>query len=119
MSGLLLLMQACYAMAGIAYNLISLNNLKAGRRPLHQGSAWAGLAVMLAYTASLTLALTNLTLAYRIAMSLFIIVLGYGGVITHILRGPTEYYRTRSTWAAAIAINMVGLVLNVTAAIST
>jgi len=52
-------------------------------------------------------------------MSLFISVLGYGGVVTHILRGPTDYYRTRSTWAAAIAINVVGLVLHVTAASST
>ncbi|WP_055715281.1 hypothetical protein [Streptomyces torulosus] len=90
----LLLAQVVYATVGVAYNVVSLRAVRAGRQPLSQGSAAAGLAVMLAYGASLSLGFAGLDVAYRAAMTLFIVVIGYAGLLVHLRRGPSEYYRT-------------------------
>lgn len=110
----LLLAQVVYATAGVAYNLISLRAVAVGRQPLSHGSAAAGLAVMLAYGVSLSLGYAGLDLAYRVAMALFLVVIGYAGLIVHLRRGPSDFYRSRSAWTAAVVINTLGLLLNLT-----
>lgn len=110
----LLLAQVVYATVGVAYNLVSLRAVAVGRQPLSQGSAAAGLAVMLAYGASLSLGFAGLDVAYRAAMALSIVVIGYAGLLVHLRRRPIDYYRSRSAWTAAVVINTVGLLLNLT-----
>jgi len=58
----------------------------------------------------------NLTL-YRVLMGASVVLLGYGGVIKHLLNiGHLELYQSVWTWAGAIGINGFGLVLNLAAA---
>lgn len=110
----LFLAQVVYATAGVAYNLVSLRAVAVGRQPLSQGSVAAGLVVMLAYGASLSLGLAGFDLAYRSAMALFIVVIGYAGLAVHLRRGPSDYYRSCGAWTAAVVVNTVGLLLNLT-----
>jgi hypothetical protein len=54
----------------------------------------------------------NLTL-YRVLMGVSVVLLGYGGVVTHLLNiGHLDLYQSVWTWAGAIGINGFGLVLN-------
>lgn len=58
----------------------------------------------------------NLTL-YRVLMVAAVFLLGYGGVITHLINiGHMELYQSVWTWAGAIGINAFGLALNLAAA---
>ena len=54
---------------------------------------------------------------YRVLMGVAIIVLGYGGVVTHIINIFTQpqVYASMLAWAGAVGINLFGLVLNVIA----
>ncbi|MEY9936594.1 hypothetical protein [Streptacidiphilus sp. MAP5-3] len=110
----LLCAQAAYAVVAAGYHALSIREKRAGRRPLHSESGGARFLVMVAYTASLGLGLARLDVAYRIAMAVFIVILGYGGLLVHLLRGPGDYYRSRAAWASPIAINVAGLALNIT-----
>jgi hypothetical protein len=59
----------------------------------------------------------NLTLS-RVLMGASVVLLGYGGVITHLLNiGHLDLYQSVWTWAGAIGINGVGLALNLAAAL--
>ena len=55
--------------------------------------------------------------AYRAAMLCFVLVLGTGGVLAHLRRGPTQAYRSAFAWGAAILINGMGVVLNMAGAL--
>jgi hypothetical protein len=54
---------------------------------------------------------------YRILMGVAILVMGYGGVVTHIINIFTQpqVYSSILSWAAAVSINLFGLVLNIIA----
>jgi hypothetical protein len=109
----LLVAQAAYALVGAGYHLFSIRETRAGRRPLHAASGWARFWVMVAYGASLALGLVGFDLAYRIAMAVSIVVIGYGGLLIHLPHRPSYEYRSWAAWATTIGIGIVGLILNI------
>jgi hypothetical protein len=109
----LLLAQAVYAVVGAGYHLFSIRETRAGRRPLHAASGSARLWVMVAYGASLTLGLAGFDLAYRMAMAVSIVVIGYGGLLVHLPHRSSYEYRSWAAWATTIGIGIVGLILNI------
>ena len=49
-------------------------------------------------------------------MGASVLLLGYGGIVVHLLHmGHLEYYQSVWSWAGAIGINSFGLVLNLAA----
>lgn len=110
----LLLAQAGYTAAGLAYNAISLLEARRGRPPLTRGPAALNAGIFVLYAATLVLGEFGFTTGYRIAMAVFAVLLGYGGVVVHLCRGPTDFYRSKAAWACAIAINSIGFALNLT-----
>ena len=54
---------------------------------------------------------------YRVLMGASVVLLGYGGVITHLLNiGHLGLYQSVWTWVGTISINGFGMVLNLAAA---
>jgi hypothetical protein len=54
---------------------------------------------------------------YRVLMTVAVVVLGYTGVLTHLLNiGHLELYQSVWTWAGAVGVNSFGLALNLLAA---
>ena len=113
----LLMLQMGYAFAGIMYNVGSL----LAQRNLEP--AWAstdaviGVAGMALYGLFLSAGLMKRLTLYRVLMVASVFLLGYGGVITHLLNiGHMELYQSVWTWVLAIGINAFGLVLNLVAA---
>ncbi len=112
-----LAMQALYGCAGIAFNLVSIAAAK-GPGPLTPTDPLAGILAMLVYLAFLWAGLRGRVRVYTWLMFTAIIVLGYGGVVTHawnLLALPSEPAGYLGFWslAAALGINLFGLVLNV------
>ena len=113
----LLIIQFMYCFAGIMYNVGSLLALRNGE------GAWAatdpvmGVLGMSLYGLFLTSGLMQKPTLYRVLMGASVALLGYGGVITHLLNiGHLELYQSVWTWAGAVGVNSFGLVLNVLAA---
>ena len=54
---------------------------------------------------------------YRTLMGIAVIILGYGGVVTHIINvlSRPALYSSLAAWAVAVVINLFGLALNVIA----
>jgi hypothetical protein len=54
---------------------------------------------------------------YRILMGIAVIVMGYGGVVTHIMNIFTQpqVYSSIVAWAVAVGVNLFGLSLNIIA----
>jgi hypothetical protein len=114
----LLMLQMAYAFAGIMYNVGSLLAQRSGLPAWASTDAVVGVAGVALYGLFLSTGLMkNLTL-YRVLMGVSVLLLGYGGVITHLLNiGHLELYQSLWTWAGAIGINGVGLALNLAAAL--
>ncbi len=73
---------------------------------------------MLIYALCLLAGVYRKITAYRLAMAFFVVVLGYGGVVKHLLNYPDglSLYYSITAYVIAIGINVYGLVLNVIAA---
>jgi len=114
----LLILQMAYCFAGIMYNVGSLLAQRSGLPAWASTDAVMGVVGVALYGLFLSAGLMkNLTL-YRVLMGASVVLLGYGGVVTHLLNiGHLELYQSVWTWAAAIAINGVGLALNLVAAL--
>jgi hypothetical protein len=106
--------QAGYTAAGLAYNAISLFEARHGRPPLTRGPAAINAGIFVLYAAALVLGAFGFTTGYRVAIAVFVVLLGYGGVVVHLRRGPTDFYRGKTAWVCAIAINGIGFALNLT-----
>ena len=113
----LLMLQMAYCFTGIMYNVGSLLAQRSGMSAWASTDAVMGVAGVAIYGLFLSAGLmTNLTL-YRVLMGASVVLLGYGGVIKHLLNiGHLELYQSTLTWTAAIGINGFGLVLNLAAA---
>ena len=111
------MLQMVYCFTGIMYNVGSLLAQRSGLPAWASTDAVMGAAGGALYGLFLSAGLMkNLTL-YRVLMGASVVLLGYGGVITHLLNfGHLELYQSVWTWAAAIGINGFGLALNLVAA---
>jgi len=114
----LLILQMVYCFIGIMYNVGSLLAQRNGQQAWASTDAVVGVAGIALYGLFLGAGLLkNLTL-YRVLMSVSVFLLGYGGIIVHLLNiGHLELYYSIWTWAGAIGINVFGLVLNLMAAL--
>ena len=55
---------------------------------------------------------------YRVLMGVCVALMGYGGVVVHLLNvRHLELYQSTLTWAGAIGVNSSGVVLNLMAAL--
>ena len=86
--------------------------------------AWAstdpvmGVVGMSLYGLFLSAGLMKSPTLYRVLMAVAVVVLGYTGVLTHLLNiGHLELYQSIWTWAGAIGVNAFGLALNMAAAL--
>ena len=112
----LLKLQVLYCAMGIAYNIISVITAGGGGRPLSSTPPAAGIGVMIAYGLFLVPGFLKKITVYRILMLVALLVLGYGGVVTHLLNySRMDLYHSTTAWASAVAINLFGAVLNLMA----
>ena len=114
----LLMLQMGYAFAGIMYNVGSLLAVRNDQMAWASTDAVVGVAGMSLYGLFLATGLMKNLSLYRLLMGASVALLGYAGVITHLLNfGQLELYQSVWTWAGAIGINGFGLVLNLAAAL--
>lgn len=114
----LLISQMFYCFVGIMYNVGSLLAVRNGQPAWATTDAVMGVAGVALYGLFLSAGLMKNLILYRVLMAVAVLLFGYGGVVTHLLNiGHLDLYQSIWTWAAAIAINGVGLVLNLAAAL--
>ena len=113
----LLMLQMAYCFTGIMYNVGSLLAQRNGLPAWASTDAVMGIVGVALYGLFLSAGLMKSLTLYRVLMGASVVLLGYGGVITHLLNiGHLELYQSVLTWAAAIGINGFGLSLNLAAA---
>lgn len=113
----LLMLQTAYAYVGVMYNVGSLLALRNDQAAWASTDAVTGVAGMSLYWLFVSAGLMKNPALYRLLMGASVALLGYGGVITHLLNfGQMDLYQSTWTWAAAIGINGFGLLLNLAAA---
>ena len=112
----ILLLQIAYLCVALAFNALSASLALAGRKPLAPTNLVVASGVFALYALALWVGHAGFDAAYRAAMLCFVLVLGAGGVLAHLRRGPTQAYQSVAAWAAAILINGTGVVLNVAGA---
>jgi len=113
----LLMLQMAYAFAGIMYNVGSMLALRNGQPGWASTDPVMGVISMSLYGLFLSAGLMKRLILYRVLMVVAIVVLGYGGVLTHLLNiGHLDLYQSVWTWAGAIIVNGLGLALNLLAA---
>ena len=115
---ILLKLQVVYFVLGVAYNCLSLYFTATGKPALAPTQPVLGLVSMAVYALFLIPGFMRKLVLYRILMGVAILVMGYGGVVTHIINIFTQpqLYSSIVAWAAAVGINLFGLVLNIMAA---
>ena len=113
----LLFLQGVYCLFGIAFNGVNYCISMMGRQPLTPTSPVLGIIAMVVYGLFLILGYRKAVIPYRILMGLAVIILGYGGVVTHIINiiSQPALYSSLAAWAVAVVINLFGLALNVIA----
>lgn len=113
----LLMLQMAYCFAGIMYNVGSLLAQRNGQPAWASTDAVMGVVGVALYGLFLSAGLMKSLTLYRVLMGVSVVLLGYGGVIVHLLNiGHMELYQSVWTWAAAIGTNGFGLALNLVAA---
>ena len=93
------------------YNGISMYLSAQGKPALAPTQPVLGAISMITYALFLIPGyLRNITL-YRVLMGVAIVVMGYGGVVTHIINIfiQPQVYSSIVSWAAAVGINLFGL----------
>jgi hypothetical protein len=113
----LLRLQIIYFVLGMLYNGVSMYLSAQGKPALAPTKPVLGAISMITYALFLIPGyLRNINL-YRILMGVAIVVMGYGGVVTHIINIfiQPQVYSSIVSWAAAVGINLFGLVLNIIA----
>ena len=111
------MLQMAYCFTGIMYNVGSLLAQRNDEPAWASTDAVIGVAGMALYGLFLSAGLMKRLTLYRVLMVASVLLLGYGGVITHLLNiGHMELYQSVWTWVLAIGINAFGLLLNLAAA---
>jgi hypothetical protein len=107
-----------YAVLGLAYNAASFYSSTVLKQALAPTNPVIGAATMVVYGLFLIPGFLGRITLYRILMVIAILVIGYGGVVTHIINIFTQpqVYSSIWAWAFALGINVFGLVLNIIAA---
>jgi len=115
----LLRLQVLYAVLGIAYNGVSIYFASAFKQPLAPTQPALGIITMVVYALFLLPGFLGKTVLYRVLMAVAIIVIGYGGVVTHLINIFTQpqLYHSLIAWSFAVGINLFGLVLNMVAVV--
>ena len=114
----LLMLQMFYCFGGIMYNVGSLLTLRNGQPAWASTDPVMGVVGMSLYGLFLSAGLMKSLTLYRVLMVVAIFMLGYSGVLAHLLNiGHLKLYQSVWTWAGAIGVNSFGLVLNLTAAL--
>ncbi|MEM6726445.1 MAG: hypothetical protein AAF598_20550 [Bacteroidota bacterium] len=115
----LLQLQVVYLILALAYNLVSGYFLTQTGKGLSATAPMSGLIVMLIYGSFLIPGRIGKLGLYRALMALAILILGYGGVVSHILtiRHSLDAYHSLGAALSAIAINVFGLIWNTIAAL--
>lgn len=113
----LLRLQVIYFVLGMLYNGLSLYLTATGKPALAPTQPVLGAISMIVYAIFLIPGYLRKITLYRILMGVAILVMGYGGVVTHIINIFTQpqMYSSIVSWAAAVGINLFGLVLNIIA----
>ena len=113
----LLSLQVIYFVLGMLYNGLSLYLTTIGAPPLAPTQPVLGSVSMITYALFLIPGYLRKITLYRILMGVAILVMGYGGVVTHIINIFTQpqVYSSILSWGAAVGINLFGLVLNIIA----
>ena len=114
----LLTAQLLYCVLGVGYNLLSYAKAATGGRQLSSTSPIFGTVFMLLYGLCLLFGYLEIYVLYRVLMSIFVVLVGYSGIIKHIMvyNQQPDAYSSQLAWATAIGINGYGLLLNVLAA---
>ena len=113
----IVLLQIAYLCIALGFNALSAGLALAGSKPLAPTNLAAATGVFALYALTLWSGHAGFDTAYRAAMLCFVLVLGAGGVLAHLRRGPTQAYRSAVAWVAAILINGMGVVLNMAGAL--
>ena len=112
------MLQMAYCFTGIMYNVGSLLAVRNGQAAWASTDAVMGAAGMALYGLFLSTGLMKSPTLYRVLMGVCVALMGYGGVVVHLLNiGHLELYQSIWTWAGAIAVNGCGVVLNLAAAL--
>lgn len=113
----LLRLQVIYFILGMLYNGLSLYLTSTGKPALAPTQPVLGAVSMIIYALFLIPGYLRKITLYRILMGVAILVMGYGGVVTHIINIFTQpqVYSSIVSWAFAVGINLFGLVLNIIA----
>jgi hypothetical protein len=113
----LLRLQVIYFVLGILYNGLSLYLTSTGKPALAPTQPVLGAISMITYALFLIPGYRRKITLYRILMGIAVIVMGYGGVVTHIINIFTQpqVYSSIVAWAVAVGVNLFGLALNIIA----
>ena len=114
----LLKLQLLYGIIAVGYNGVSYVLAATGSQPLSSTSPAVGAAFMIFYGLCLLTGYKGLYKTYRILMALFLLSIGYSGIIKHFLiyTQQPDAYSSQLAWAFAIGINIFGFILNFLAA---
>ncbi len=113
----LLRLQVIYFVLGILYNGLSFYLISTGKPALAPTQPVIGAISMITYALFLIPGYLRKITLYRILMGIAVIVMGYGGVVTHIINIFTQpqVYSSIVAWAVAVGVNLFGLSLNIIA----
>lgn len=112
----LLRLQLLYLAMGISYNIVSQIFIVTKGQALSGNSPLLGAAVMIIYGLFLIPGFFEKHEIYRILMFLAFILLGYSGILRHLLSyNNLSLYYSGAAWLTAILINAYGAILNIVA----
>jgi len=113
----MLRLQVIYFVLGILYNGLSFYLTSTGKPALAPTQPVLGAISMITYALFLIPGYLRKITLYRILMGIAVIVMGYGGVVTHIINIFTQpqIYSSIVAWAVAVGVNLFGLALNIIA----
>jgi len=113
----MLRLQVIYFVLGILYNGLSFYLTSTGKPALAPTQPVLGAISMITYALFLIPGYLRKITLYRILMGIAVIVMGYGGVVTHIINIFTQpqVYSSIVAWEVAVGVNLFGLALNIIA----
>ena len=104
-------LMAWYIIAAVVYNLLSLLSKEIGGRTFTPTDPVNGIITEAAFYSMFLLRDLMPPVAAVVVLGAFAVVIGWFGVIRHAMGYSGESYKSRTTWALAIAINSYGVPL--------